>query len=51
MYTVITNNMMVFNFEIQFQMAMSMTGYLALMRFSMYNILLNKYKVVSLYII
>ena len=42
MYTVITNNMMVFNFEIQFQMVMSMTGYLALMRFYTYNISLNK---------
>ena len=34
-----------------FQMAISMTDYMALMRFSMYNISLNKYKVVSLYII
>lgn len=42
MYTVITNNMMVFNFEIQFQMVMSMTGYLALMRFYTY-IKSNKY--------
>lgn len=40
MYTVITNNMMVFNFEILFRM--SMTNYMVLMRFFMYNISLNK---------
>jgi len=33
MYTVLMNNMMVFNFEILFQMIMSMTDYMALMRF------------------
>ncbi len=42
MYTVLMNNMMAFNFEILFQMAMSMTNYMVLMRFFMYNISLNK---------
>lgn len=33
---------MAFNFEILFQMTMCMTDYIALMRFFMYNISLNK---------
>ncbi len=36
------NNMMAFNFEILFQMIMSMTDYMALMRFFMCNVSLNK---------